>query len=80
MASAAEAKTGAILLKNQLSVPIRTYLIEMYHPQPPTLLKTNRATSYGTLTGNMLRKRSKDFDMQFHWMRCRIKQNQLRMY
>ena len=76
MASSAEAETGAILLNGQQAIPIRTALTNMGHPQPPTPIKTNSATSYGILTVNMSRKRSKVFDMRFHWMRCRIKQNQ----
>ena len=80
MASDAEAETGAIFLNIQQAVPIRTVLIEMGHPQPPTPIKTNIATSYGTLISNMRRKRSKVFDMRFQWMRCLNKQNQLRLY
>ena len=79
MASAAEAETGAIFLKGHQDVPIHTALIEMVHLQPPTPIKTNRATSYVILTSNMRWKRSKAFDMCFHWMRCRIKQNQFRL-
>ena len=75
MASAAEAETSAIFLNGQQYVPIRTALTEMGHPQPPTPINTESATSHGILTGNMRRKRSKAFDMRFHWMRCRIKQN-----
>ena len=66
MASAAESETGAISLNDQQSVPIRTALIEMGHLQPPIPIKTDSATSYGILTGNMRRKRSKAFDMRFH--------------
>ena len=80
MASAVEAKTGAIFLNSQQSVPIRMAIVKMGHPQPPTLIKTNSATSYVILAGNMRQKRSKDFDVRFHWMRCRIKQNQFRLY
>ena len=80
MASAAEAETGAIFLNGQQAIPIRTALLEMGHPQPPILIKTDSTTSYGILTGNMQRKRSKAFDMRFHFMRCRIKQNQYCLY
>ena len=80
MASAAEAETGAIRLNCQQAVPIRTALIEMGHLQLPTPIKTDSATSYGILTGNMRQKLCKDFGLRFHWMRCRIKQNQFRLY
>ena len=80
MASASKAKTGAIFLNGQQDVPIRTDLVKMGHPQPPTPIKTDSATSYGILTVNMRRKRSKDFDRPFHEMRCRINKNQFRQY
>ena len=37
-------------------------------------MKTDSATSHGILTGNMRRKKSKAFDMRFHWMKDRILQ------
>ena len=80
MASANEAETGAIFLNGQQDVPIRTSLIEMGHLQPPTPIKTYSTTSHGILTGNMIRKRSKAFDICFIWMRLCIKQNQFRIY
>ena len=50
----------------------------MVHPQPPTPIKTDSVTSYIILTGKIHQKRSKDFDLHFLWMRCRIKQNKFR--
>ena len=64
MASAAEAETGSIFLNGQQAVPICTALIDMGHPQPPNPIKTDSATFYGILTGNMNQKRSKAFDMR----------------
>ena len=80
MASASKAENGAIFLNGHQAVPIRTALIEIGHPQLPTPIKIDSANSHGILTGNMRQKRSKAFDMHFHWMRCRIKQNQFRLY
>ena len=39
MASVAEAEYGALFLNGQAAVPIRTKLIEINHPQPPTRYK-----------------------------------------
>ena len=47
MASAAEAKYGALLLNGQSAVPIRTTLIEMHHPQPPTPIQVDNSTAVG---------------------------------
>ena len=80
MASSEEAETGSFSPNRQQAVPIRTAFTKMGHPQAATLIKTDSVTSYGILNGNMCRKRSKDFDMRFHRMHCRIKPNQLRLY
>ena len=75
----AEAETGVIFLNDQQDVPIRAALIKMVHPQTTTQIKTDSATSYSILTGNMRQKHSKAFDMRFHWMRCHIKKKKFRL-
>ena len=67
MASVVETETGAILLNCQQTVPIYTALTEMGHPQLPNPIKTDSATSYGILTGNMRRTCTKAVDMRFHY-------------
>ena len=47
MASAVEAEYGALFLNGQAAVPIRTTLIEMHHPHPPTLIKVENSTAVG---------------------------------
>lgn len=80
MGSAAEAETTTAHMNAQQAVPIRTMLIELGHPQPPTPLKTNNSTANGILNSNIKQKRSKAFDMRFHWLRDRIKQHQFQVY
>ena len=50
MASAAEAEHGALFLNGQAAVQIRTTLIEMHHPQPPTLIQVENSTAVGIST------------------------------
>ena len=45
MASAAEAEYGALFLNGKAAVPIRTPLIEMHHPQPPTPIQVEIPTA-----------------------------------
>ena len=45
MASAAEAEYGALFLNGQAAVPVRTTLIEMHHPQPPTPIQVDNYTA-----------------------------------
>ena len=68
MASAAEAEYGALLLNGQAAVPIRTTLIEMHHPQPPTSIQVDNSTAVGIINKSIKQKRSKVMDMRFHWI------------
>ena len=72
MASAAEAENGALFLNGQAAVPIRTTLIEMHHPQPPTPIQVEISTAVGISNKSIKQKRSKAMDMRFHWIQDRI--------
>ena len=81
-ASAAESETGGIFLGAQEVCPILTALIEMGHPQPATgtPLKTENLTANDILTAQVRMKKSKAFDMRYHWINDRIEQNQFFLY
>jgi len=72
-ASASEAEIGALFLNAQDAVPIRTALEEMGHIQPPngTPLETDNSTAHGILHAQVRLKRSKAFDMRYHWLKDR---------
>ena len=56
-------------------VPIRHILESLHHPQPPTPLKTNNSTATGFVYDNIHQKRSKAWDMRYHWLRdCQTQQ------
>ena len=76
MSSAAESEVAGLFMNAQHAVPIRLTLEDMGHPQPPTPLRTDNITAQGILSGVYKRKRTKWNDMNFHWLRCRIKQKQ----
>jgi hypothetical protein len=81
-ASASEAETGALFLNAQEAVPMITALTEMGHPQPPTgtPLETDNATAHGILTSQVRMRKSKAFDMRYHWLKDRIAQRQFNLY
>jgi hypothetical protein len=81
-ASAAEAETGCLFLNGQEAIPIITALEEMGHNQPPigTPLETNNSTAHNILKAQVRMKRSKAFDMRYHWLKRRIKQLQFNLY
>ena len=73
-ASAAEAETGAHFLNAQDAIPILTALDEMGHKQPTTgtPLETDNSTAHAILKAQVRMKRSKAFDMRYHWLKHRI--------
>jgi hypothetical protein len=81
-ASAAEAETGGLFLNAQEAIPIITALEEMGHKQPPngTPLETDNSTAHDILKAQVRMKRSKAFDMRYHWLKDRIRQNQFNLY
>jgi hypothetical protein len=81
-ASAAEAETGGLFMAGQEAIPIITALQEMGHPQPSTgtPMETDNSTAYGILTAQVRMKRSKSFDMRYHWLKDAIAQNIFNLY
>ena len=80
MASAAEAKLGALLLNCQETVPIRITPEEIGHAQPPTPVKVDNSTALGIATGTIKQRKSKAMDMQFYWIRDIRNQYQFNIY
>ena len=79
MSSAAEAELGAIFINTKEAVPIRTTLIEMNWPQPPTPIQVDNSTAVGIANQTIKKKMSKSMDMRFYWVIDRIKQGQFRV-
>ena len=80
MSSAAEAELGALFLNAKEAVPIRTTLIEMNWPKPPTPIQVDNSTALGIANQSIKQKKSKAMDMWFYWVIDRIKQVQFRVY
>ena len=81
-ASASEAETGGLFVTAQEAIPIITALTEMGHPQPSTgtPLETDNSTAHDILKAQVRMKRSKAFDMRYHWLKDRIAQHQFNLY
>ena len=71
VASAAEGETAAMFHNCQRAIPMRIALKEMGHPQPPTPMETDNATTLGFITSNIRQKKSKSWDMRCNWLRDR---------
>ena len=51
---------------------LRQTLIEMGHPQLPTLIQTDNACAAGIANDTVKQRRSKAMDMRFYWVRDRV--------
>jgi hypothetical protein len=80
VASAAEAETGGLFYNGKTIIPIWQALIELGHPQPPTPLKTDNSTATGFVHKSTRQKRSKSWDMRFHWLHERRIRQQLNIF
>ena len=67
--SAAEAETKGVFQNAKTVVALRNLLQQIGHPQPPTRINTDNSTTVGFVKNNIQMKRSKSWDMNFHWLR-----------
>ena len=72
MASAVEAKLGALFYNGQVAEPIRTCLEVMGYPHPSTPNKIGNSTAAGIVNSSIRRKKPKAIDMQFYWVKDRV--------
>ena len=80
VASAAEAETGGLFHNGQTIIHIRRLLEALGHSQPPTPLKTDNSTSNAFVNKSLRQKKSKAWDMRFHWLRDKERTQHLRVF
>jgi hypothetical protein len=80
MALAAQAEARALFVNAQESTVVRTTLIELGHPQPPTPLQSNNSTATDTVNASIRQRRSKAIDMRFYWVCDRVKHGHFLVY
>jgi hypothetical protein len=80
MSSAAEAEIGAVFINAKKGAVLRTTLEELGHKQPPTPMETDNTTATGYSNGTTTKKRTKEMDMRFYWIKDRVKQGQFNVY
>ncbi|GFH54654.1 hypothetical protein CTEN210_11130 [Chaetoceros tenuissimus] len=80
LASTAECETGGIFFNGQTAVVIRVALETLGHPQPPTPLKTDNSTANSFVHSNIKQRKSKTWDLCWHWLRDKEGQLQLKVY
>ena len=67
--SAAEAETKGVFQNAKTVIALRHLLQHIGHPQPTTTINTDNSTTVGFVNNNIQMKRSKSWDMNFHWLR-----------
>ena len=66
--SAAEAEISALFHNAKTAIPLRRLLVAIGHPQPPTPIKVDNSTANSFVHDSITQKRSKSWDMRFHWL------------
>ena len=80
MGSAAEAEIGAPYLNGQEAVPVRTFLLELGHPQPANPIQVDNSTADGFANDTIKQKLSKSINMRFYWICDCTSQGQFLIY
>ena len=78
--SSAESKTAGVFMNVKKYLPIRHALMSLNHPPPPTPMKTDDSITNGFVYNNAQQKRSKSWDILYHWLRDRWKHNKIKVY
>ena len=55
-------------------------LIALGHPQPPTPIRTDNSTASSFANSAYTPKRSKSWDMRYHWLQDRVKSKDFYIY
>ena len=80
LASAMEAKLGALFLNCQQGAAPRIALEEIGHHQPLTTVVTYSSTSDGFVNENIRQSKSRAIDVIFYWVRDRVRQGRYIVY
>ena len=78
-ASAAEAELGALFLNMKQGRIIRLTLEEMGHPQPPTPIHCDNATTSGIVNGTIKRQRSRSMEMKYFYAADQVENKQFKV-
>ena len=78
--SAAEAETSAAYHNAQEIIHIRRLLKSLGHQQPLTPLKVDNSTTNSFVHRNINQKRSKSWDMRFHWLCDKEVQKEIKVF
>ena len=76
-ASASECEIESAFENGQATTAMRLTLIEIYHPQPPALMKVNNTITIIFINGSLKEKCTKSVDVKFYWLKYRQEQKMI---
>ena len=80
MSSAAEAEIDGLFICAKSMVQICQTLIEMGWPQPKYPTQLDNSNAFGVANYTIIQRKTKTRNMQYHWIRFREAQGQLRVF
>ena len=80
VSSAAEAELGGLFENMRDATTLRNILADVGYPQSASPIQTDNKCAEGIAHGTVKSKRSKAFDMRYHWVRDRVHQGQFDVY
>ena len=69
VSSVAEAETAVLFYNTKIIIELRRSLLALGHDRPPTPIKTDNSTTFGYVKNFVNQRRSKSWDMRFHWLK-----------
>jgi hypothetical protein len=75
-----EAEYGASFHNGKIIARLRTNLEAMGYQQPATPLQVDNLCAVGIANDTLAARKSKSIDMNFHWIRDRVRQKQINVY
>ena len=78
--SAAESECAGLFKNSHISIHIRRVLEALSHKQKSTKVKTDNRTANSFVHSSMRMKRSKSWDMRYHWLRENDQKQSLKIY
>ena len=70
MSSAVEVEIAGLFICVKAMVQLCQTLIKIGWPQPRSSIQCDNSTSVGVANDNIVQRKTKTMNMQYHWLRC----------
>ena len=80
ISSVVESELAGLFITTKVMAPLHNILIRINWPQPKLSIQTDKSTAAGFTNSTIVPKCIKSMGMRFHWLYCRVSQDQYRYY